>query len=406
MKLPIYMDYNATTPIDRRVLEAMIPYLTEHFGHPASRNHSFGWAAEAAVEQAREQVARLINAQTPKHEIIFTSGATESDNLAIRGVAYAYKAKGNHIITQKTENKSVLDTCKALQKEGFEVTYLEVDQYGMVDPEAVRAAITDKTILITIQLANHEIGTIQPIADIAKAAQEKGIILHSNAAQAVGKIPVDVQALGVDLLSISGHKFYGPKGIGALYIRRKRPPLKLSPIITGGGHEKGFRAGTINVAGAVGMGRAAELVLELLPEEAPRIKALRDRLEQGIVSSNEYIHVNGHPERRIPNTTNISFEYIEGESFLMGMKETALSSGSPCTSTTLEPSYVITATGKGPELAHTSVRFSLGRFNTEEEVDFVIERVNQTVKRLREFSPLYEMVKQGIDLSTIQWTES
>jgi cysteine desulfurase len=393
MKLPIYMDYNSTTPLDSRVLHAMMPYLTEHFGNAASRNHVWGWTAEAAVENARAQLARLINA-TPK-EIIFTSGATEADNLAIKGIAYRYKARGNHIITAQTENRSVLGPCRALQKEGFDITYLAVDRYGRVDPEAVRAAITPKTILISIMYANHEIGSINPIAEIGELARENRILLHTNAAQALGKIETDVQALKVDLLSMSGHKFYGPKGVGALYVRRKTPPLRLHPLLHGDEQEKGWRSGTLNVPGIVGMGAAADVARQAMPEESQRLLAMRNRLEDGIFKNVAYVHAHGHPEQRLPNTSNLSFEFIEGESFLMEMKDVALSSGSPCTSATTEPSYVIMATGAGAELALASVRFSLGRLTTEEEIDFVVDRVVKTVGRLRELSPLYDLAKEG-----------
>lgn len=405
LKLPIYMDNNATTPLDPRVLNAMMPYLTESFGNAASRTHSFGWVAEAAVEKGREQIAQLINASSPD-EIIFTSGATESDNLALKGVAWSYKSKGNHIITQKTEHKAILDSCKYLQKEGFEVTYLDVDKYGVVDPESVRAAITDKTILISIMYANSEIGTIQPIPQIGEIAREKGILFHCDAVQAAGKIPIDLQSTLVDLMSLSGHKLYGPKGVGALYVRKKKPFLKLTPLIHGGGHEKGKRSGTLNVPGIVGFGEACELAHRELPEEMKRLTHLRDKLREGLMAKLDYVHLNGHPEKRIPGSLNLSFEFVEGESLLMGLKDVAVSSGSACTSASLEPSYVLTAIGVGPELAHTSIRFCVGRFNTAEEVDFVIEAVVKHVTRLRELSPLYEMVLEGIDLNSIKWSAS
>jgi cysteine desulfurase len=402
VKLPIYMDNNATTPLDPKVLEAMMPYLTNNFGNAASRTHSFGWVAEAAVEKGREQIAALINASSPD-EIVITSGATESDNLALKGVAWSHKSKGNHIITQKTEHKAILDSCKYLQKEGFEVTYLDVDKYGVVDPESVRAAITDKTILISIMYANSEIGTIQPIAQIGEIAQEKRVLFHCDAVQAVGKIPVDMQTTAVDLMSISGHKIYGPKGVGALYVRKKKPFIKLTPLIHGGGHEKGKRSGTLNVAGIVGMGAACDIALREMPEEIQRLRALRNKLRDGLLAKLEYVHINGHPERHIPGNLNISFEFVEGESLLMGLKDVAVSSGSACTSASLEPSYVLTAIGVGPELAHTSIRFCVGRFNTEEEVDYVIDAVVKHVSRLRELSPLYEMVLEGVDLNSIKW---
>ena len=405
VKLPIYMDNNATTPLDPRVLNAMMPYLTESFGNAASRTHSFGWVAEAAVEKGREQIAQLINASSPD-EIIFTSGATESDNLALKGVAWSYKSKGNHIITQKTEHKAILDSCKYLQKEGFEVTYLDVDKYGVVDPESVRAAITDKTILISIMYANSEIGTIQPIPQIGEIAREKGVLFHCDAVQAAGKIPIDMQSTFADLMSLSGHKLYGPKGVGALYVRKKKPFIKLTPLIHGGGHEKGKRSGTLNVPGIVGFGEACELAQRELPEEMKRLASLRDNLREGLMAKLDYVHLNGHPERRIPGSLNLSFEVVEGESLLMGLKDVAVSSGSACTSASLEPSYVLTAIGVGPELAHTSIRFCVGRFNTEEEVAFVIEAVVKHVNRLRELSPLYEMVLEGIDLNSIKWSAS
>ncbi|MDD5542623.1 MAG: IscS subfamily cysteine desulfurase [Acidobacteriia bacterium] len=402
VKLPIYMDNNATTPLDPRVLEAMMPYLTQNFGNAASRTHSFGWIAEAAVEKGREQIARLINASSPD-EIIFTSGATESDNLALKGIAWGYKSKGNHIITQKTEHKAVLDSCKFLQKEGYDVTYLDVDKYGLVDPETVRAAITDKTILISIMYANSEIGTVQPIREIGEIAKEKGVLFHCDAVQAAGKIPIDMQKTAVDLMALSGHKIYGPKGVGALYIRKKKPFIKAAPLIHGGGHEKGKRSGTLNVPGIVGFGAASELAQKDLPAEMERLKRLRERLREGLTTRLDYVHLNGHPEKRIPGSVNLSFEFVEGESLLMGLKDVAVSSGSACTSASLEPSYVLTAIGVGPELAHTSIRFCVGRFNTEEEVDYVIEAVVKHVTRLRELSPLYEMVLEGIDLNTINW---
>lgn len=402
IKLPIYLDNNATTPLDPRVLEAMMPYLTNNFGNAASRTHSFGWLAEAAVEKGREQISQLINASSPD-EIIFTSGATESDNLALKGIAYSYKSKGNHIITQKTEHKAILDSCKFLQREGFEVTYLDVDKHGVVDPEAVRAAITDKTILISIMYANSEIGTIQPIPEIGDVAKEKGVLFHCDAVQAAGKIPLDMQTTQVDIMSLSGHKIYGPKGVGALYVRKKKPFIKMTPLIHGGGHEKGKRSGTLNVAGIVGFGAACERARNELHEEMKRLLHLRNTLRDGLLGKLDYVHINGHPENHIPGNLNISFEFVEGESLLMGLKDVAVSSGSACTSASLEPSYVLTAIGVGPELAHTSIRFCVGRFNTEEEVDYVIEAVYKHVSRLRELSPLYEMVLEGIDLNSIKW---
>ena len=401
VKLPIYMDNHATTPVDPRVVDAMLPYFSEKFGNSASRNHSFGWTAEEAVENARAQVARLINA-TPK-EIVFTSGATESDNLAIKGVAEMYREKGNHIITQVTEHKAVLDACKRLEKYGYEVTYLPVGKDGRVDLEELRAAITPKTILITIMYANNEIGVIQPIAEIGKIAKEKGVFFHTDAVQACGKIPVDVQKDNIDLLSISAHKLYGPKGVGALYVRRRNPRVQLASIIDGGGHERGMRSGTLNVPGIVGLGKAAELCQQEMPQESKRMVALRERLKDHIFAKLDEVYINGSMTHRLPNNLNISFAFVEGESLLMGINDVAVSSGSACTSATLEPSYVLKALGVGEDLAHTSIRFGLGRFNTEEEVDYVANRVIEVVNRLRELSPLYEMAKEGVDLSKLNW---
>ena len=391
MKRPIYMDNQATTPMDPRVLEAMLPYFTEKFGNAASRTHPFGWEAEEAVERAREQVARLINAKSK--EVIFTSGATESDNLALRGVVEFYKDKGNHVITCVTEHNAVLDTCKVLERAGkATVTYLPVDRYGMVDPDAVRNAITDQTVLISIMYANNEIGTIHPIREIGTIAKEEEVLFHCDATQGVGKVPVDVERDGIDLLSMSGHKVYGPKGCGALYVRSKGPRVRLTPQIDGGGHERGMRSGTLNVPGIVGFGKACELCGQELESEAARLIALRTRLYEGLTTRLEEVHLNGHPTQRLPGNLNLSFAYVEGESFLMGLnQEVALSSGSACTSATLEPSHVLKALGIGEELAHASIRFGLGRFNTEEEVDYVIERVVEVTRRLRELSPLYEM---------------
>lgn len=392
MKIPVYMDNHATTPIDPRVLEAMLPYFTEMFGNAASRNHSFGWEAEAAVDEAREQIARLIHASSPK-EIIFTSGATESDNLAIKGVGEFYKEKGNHIITCVTEHKAVLDSCKTLERRGYKVTYLPVDPYGLVDAEQLREAVTERTILISIMAANSEIGTIHVIKEIGRVAKEKGIIFHCDATQGVGKIPMDVEEMGIDLLSMSAHKIYGPKGIGVLYVRSKKPRVRLSPIIDGGGHERGMRSGTLNVPGIVGLGKACQIAQEELPKEARHLIQLRERLKEGIFSRLDEVYLNGHPTQRLPGNMNISFAYVEGESLLMGLKEIAVSSGSACTSATLEPSYVLRALGVEEDLAHTSIRFGLGRFNTEEEVDYTVDRVVQKVTRLREISPLYELAK-------------
>jgi cysteine desulfurase len=401
VKLPIYFDNHATTQVDPRVLQAMLPYFTEKFGNAASRNHPFGWAGEEAVENARAQVASLIGA-TPK-EIIFTSGATESDNLMIKGVAEMYREKGNHIITQAIEHKAVLDTCKRLEKDGFEVTYLPVQRDGRVDPEDVRKAITPKTILITIMYANNEIGIINPIAEIGKIAKERGIFFAVDAVQAVGKIPVDVQKDNIDLLAVSAHKIYGPKGVGALYVRRRNPRVQLSAIIDGGGHERGMRSGTLNVPGIVGLGAACEIAQKEMAEESVRLHNLRDRLKAGLEAKLDEVFINGSMEHRLPNNLNMSFAYVEGESLLMGINDIAVSSGSACTSATLEPSYVLKALGVGEDLAHTSIRFGLGRFNTEEEVDYVTEKMVHVVKKLRELSPLYEMAKEGIDISKMNW---
>jgi len=402
LKKPVYMDNHATTRVDSRVLDAMLPYFTEKFGNAASRNHSFGWEAEEAVSRSRDQIAALIGAKSK--EIIFTSGATESDNLAIKGVVEFYKDKGNHIISCVTEHKAVLDSCRALERAGkATVTYLPVDKYGMVDPDAVRRAITDKTVLITIMWANNEIGTLHPIAEIGKIAKEKGIVFHCDAVQAVGKIPVDVEKAGVDLASISAHKIYGPKGIGALYVRSKGPRVRISPQMDGGGHERGMRSGTLNVTGIVGLGAACEIAGKEMPDEAQRLIQLRSQLQAGLFERLDEIYVNGHPTERLPGNLNVSFAYVEGESLLMGINDIAVSSGSACTSATLEPSYVIRALGIDDELAHSSIRFGLGRFNTLEEVDYVTDRVSREVKRLREMSPLYEMAKEGIDLKSVNW---
>jgi cysteine desulfurase len=402
VKLPIYMDNHATTPVDPRVLQAMLPYFSETFGNAASRNHSFGWAAEEAVDKARNQIASLINAKSK--EIIFTSGATESDNLAIKGIVEFYKDKGNHIITCVTEHKAILDSCRTLERNGKAVvTYLPVDKYGMVDPDAVRAAITDKTVLITIMYANNEIGTIHPVAEIGRIAKEKGVVFHCDAVQAVGKIPVDVDRDGIDLLSMSAHKIYGPKGVGAIYVRSKGPRVRLTPQMDGGGHERGMRSGTLNVTGIVGLGKACEISQAEMAEENVRLLDLRNKLQAGIFERLDEVYVNGHPTERLPGNLNVSFAYVEGESLLMGISDIAVSSGSACTSATLEPSYVIRALGIDEELAHSSIRFGLGRFNTGDEVDFVTDRVTKEVKRLREMSPLYEMAREGIDLKSVQW---
>jgi len=402
VKLPIYMDNHATTPTDRRVLEAMLPYFTEKFGNAASRNHSFGWEAEEAVDRARNQISALINAK-PK-EIIFTSGATESDNLAIKGTVEFYKDKGNHIVTCVTEHKAVLDSCRALERAGkANVTYLPVDQYGMVNPDDVRKAITDKTVLITIMYANNEIGTIHPIGEIGRLAKEKGIVFHCDGVQAVGKIPVDVERDGIDLLSLSAHKIYGPKGVGAIYVRSKGPRVRITAQMDGGGHERGMRSGTLNVTGIVGLGKSCEVAKGDMADEGRLLTELRNKLQAGIFERLDEVYLNGHPTERLPGNLNLSFAYVEGESLLMGMNDVAVSSGSACTSATLEPSYVIRALGTDEELAHSSIRFGLGRFNSEDEVDFVTDRVCSEVKRLREMSPLYEMAKEGIDLKSVNW---
>jgi cysteine desulfurase len=401
VKLPIYMDNHATSPLDPRVLEAMMPYLTGIFGNAASRNHSFGWEAEGAVEKAREQVAKLIGA-TAK-EIIFTSGSTESNNLALKGIAEMYRERGNHIITQVTEHKAVLDTCKRLEKSGYRVTYLPVKADGLVDLEDLKRAFDDKTILVSIMFANNEIGVVQPVAEIGKLCRERNVIFHTDAVQAVGKIPVDVNSMNIDVLSLTAHKLYGPKGVGALYVRRRNPRVQISEQINGGGHERGMRSGTLNVPGIVGLGKACELAGQEMAAEGERLSKLRDKLKTKLESSLDYIHVNGSMEHRLPNNLNISFVYVEGESLLMGINDVAVSSGSACTSATLEPSYVLKALGLGDDVAHSSIRFGLGRFNSEAEVDYVADKVIDIVKKLRELSPLYEMVKEGIDISKIEW---
>ncbi len=401
MKLPIYMDYHATTPMDPRVFEAMQPYFMETFGNAASRNHSFGWQAEEAVEKSRKQIADLIGA-TPK-EIVFSSGATESNNLALKGIAEMYAEKGNHIITAATEHKAILDTCKRLEKEGIRVTYLPVQTNGLVDLAMLQEAITDKTILVSIMYANNEIGVVQPIAEIGRIAKAKGVLVHSDATQAVGKIPVNVIKDNIDLMSLSGHKIYGPKGVGALYVRRKSPRVQITAQMDGGGHERGMRSGTLNVPGIVGLGEACAICQAEMPEESKRLAFLRDKLRAKLESELDEVYINGTTEHRVPNNLNISFAYVEGESLLMGINDIAVSSGSACTSATLEPSYVLKALGAGDDLAHSSIRFGLGRFNTEEEVDYVAAKVIDVVKKLRELSPLYEMAKEGIDLSKVQW---
>jgi len=401
VKLPIYMDNHATTQTDPRVVEEMLPYYTEKFGNAASRNHEYGWIAEQAVEQARERIAKLIGA-TAK-EIIFTSGATESDNLAIKGVAEMYKEKGNHIVTQAIEHKAVLDTCKRLEKYGFRVTYLPVQKDGRIDLDDLKRSMDDKTILVTIMAANNEIGALQPIREIGALCHERGVLFHTDAVQAIGKVPFNVIQDNVDLASITAHKLYGPKGVGALYVRRKNPRVQLVAQIDGGGHERGMRSGTLNVPGIVGLGKACEIATNGMAEEAKKLAALRDRLKDAIMGQLDEVYINGSVEHRLPGNLNISFAYVEGESLLMGINDIAVSSGSACTSATLEPSYVLKALGAGDDLAHSSIRFGLGRFNTQAEVDYVAERVVDTVKRLRELSPLYEMAKEGIDLTKVQW---
>jgi cysteine desulfurase len=401
LKLPIYMDYHATTPVDPRVLEAMLPFFTERFGNAASRNHPFGWQAEEAVEAARKQVADLIGA-TAK-EIVFTSGATESDNLAIKGAARMYREKGNHLVTVVTEHKAVIDTCKHLEKEGFAVTYLPVRRDGLVDLDELRGAMTDRTILISVMAANNEVGVLQPVAEIGRIARERGVLFHTDAVQAAGKVPFDVNAMNVDMASLSAHKMYGPKGVGALYVRRRNPRVLLTPIIDGGGHERGMRSGTLNVPGIVGFGKAAQLCRLEMTAESARVGGLRDRLNERLHRELDEIYVNGSMEHRLPGNLNVSFAYVEGESLLMGINDVAVSSGSACTSATLEPSYVLKALGTGDDLAHSSIRFGLGRFNTEEEVDYVAGKVSAVVKRLREMSPLYEMAREGVDLKKVEW---
>jgi cysteine desulfurase len=402
MKLPIYMDSHATTRTDPRVFEAMKPYFLEIYGNAASRNHEFGWEAEAAVDKARQQIAELIGASAK--EIVFTSGATESNNLAIKGVAEMYAERGNHIITQATEHKAILDTCKRLEKEGVRVTYLPVQTNGLIDLDQLRAAITDKTILISIMYANNEIGVVQPVQEIAKIAKEKGVLFHTDAVQAVGKIPVNVATDGIDLLSLSGHKLYGPKGVGALYVRRRNPRVQLTAQMDGGGHERGMRSGTLNVPGIVGLGEACAICMRDMAEETKRMLFLRDKLQNKLMTELDEAYINGTMEHHLPHNLNISFAYVEGESLLMGINDIAVSSGSACTSATLEPSYVLKALGAGDDLAHSSIRFGLGRFNTEEEVDYVADKVIDVVRKLRELSPLYEMAKEGVDLTKVSWT--
>lgn len=402
MKLPIYFDFQATTPLDPRVLETMIPYFTEDFGNAASRSHPFGWKAEEAVEKARGQIASLIGA-SPK-EIVFTSGSTESINLAIKGVAEMYAEKGRHIVTSQVEHKAVLDTCKHLEKLGFEVTYLKPTKKGRVSLEMVESALRPDTILVALLWANNEVGTLNPVREIGELCHRKGVLFFTDATQAVGKIPVDVEKDHIDLMCLSGHKLYGPKGVGCLYVRRKNPRVRLVAQIDGGGHERGMRSGTLNVPGVVGLGRACELCQSDMAKDAEHTRSLRDDFEKRIFAALDHVHVNGDPEHRLPNNSNLSFSYVEGESLIMGIKDIAVSSGSACTSASLEPSHVLRAMGVGDELAHSSIRFGFGRFTTKEQVDYAVEHVVQAVKRLRELSPLYEMVQEGVDLSKIDWT--
>jgi cysteine desulfurase len=400
---PIFMDAQSTTPCDPRVVDAMLPYFTEKFGHPASRSHSFGWEAEAGVDAARARIARLVGARDAR-EIVFTSGGTESINLALKGVAEMYRERGNHIVTTAIEQRAGMDVCKRLERQGFQVTYVPVRPDGLVDVDAVAAAVGDRTILISVMLANNEIGTIQDVAAVGALAKARGVLFHTDATQAVGKIPVDVEAMGIDLLSCTAHLMYGPKGVGALYVRRKGPRVRLAPLIDGGGHERGMRSGTLPVPLVVGFGVAAELCRALMDEEGARVGRMRDRLQDIVLSGLDEVFLNGRADRRLPGNLNISFAYVEGESVLMGLnKETALSSGSACTSATLEPSYVIAALGASAELAHSSIRFSLHRFNTDEEVEYVGQRTLETVKRLREMSPLYELAREGVDPKSTRW---
>ena len=401
MKIPVYMDYHATTPVDPRVLDAMLPFFREEFGNAASKSHAFGWRAEEAVEAARAEVAKLIGAEA--REIVFTSGATESDNLAIKGAAHFYREKGRHLVTVATEHKAVLDPMHRFEREGFEVTFLPVGKDGRVDPDQVARAIRPDTLLVSVMAANNETGTLQPIAEIGRLTRERGVVFHCDAVQAVGKIPFDVEALNVDLASISAHKMYGPKGMGALYVRRK-PRVRLIAEIDGGGHERGHRSGTLNVPGIVGLGAACRLAAAELGEEGPRVLALRERLHRGLEARVELMTVNGGLEHRLPGNLNVSFAYVEGEALMLAVKDVAVSSGSACTSASLEPSYVLRAMGVPDELAHSSIRFGLGRFTTEEEVDYAIDLFAAKVKKLREMSPLYEMAKEGVDLSKVQWS--
>ena len=400
MKIPIYMDYHSTTPVDPRVLKAMLPYFAEEFGNAASKSHAFGWRAEEAVEMARGQVASLIGA-SPK-EVVWTSGATESDNLAVKGAARFYQSKGRHLVTTRIEHKAVLDSCHALEREGWEVTFLDVGCDGVLDPEAVRRAIRPDTVLVSVMHANNEVGTVQPVEAIGAVTREKGVLFHTDAVQSVGRVPFDVERANADLVSLSAHKIYGPKGVGALYVRRK-PRVRLTPMMDGGGHERGFRSGTLNVPGIVGFGAAAEIAQAEMEAEAARLLRLRERLRAGIEAGLDLVTVNGSLAARLPGNLNLSFAYVEGEALMMAVKDVAVSSGSACTSASLEPSYVLRAMGVSDDLAHSSIRFGLGRFTVEEEVDYVVRLFVDKVKRLRDMSPLYEMAKEGVDLSRVEW---
>ena len=402
MKQPIYLDYNATTPTDPRVVEAMLPFFTEIYGNAASRNHSFGWTAEEGVSKARNIIGEAIGA-TGK-EIVFTSGATESDNMAVLGVAEFYHVKGKHIITSPIEHKAVVDPCQALEQKGYEITFLDVDEHGRIDLKQLEASIREDTVLVSLMAGNNEIGTLNPLTEIGQMTRERGVLFHCDATQGVGKIPIDVETMNIDLLSMTAHKIYGPKGIGALYVRRKRPRVRITPILFGGGHERGFRSGTLNVPGIVGFGKAIELAMEEISSEAERQIGLRQHLYKRLTDELDYVFLNGHPTERLPNNLNLSFGYVEGESLMMGISEIAVSSGSACTSASLEPSYVLRSMGVGDDLAHSSVRFGFGRYTTMEEVNYAADKVIGAVKRLREMSPLYEMVQEGVDLSKVTWT--
>ena len=402
MKQPIYLDYNATTPTDPRVVEAMLPFFTEIYGNAASRNHSFGWTAEEGVSKARNIIGEAIGS-TGK-EIVFTSGATESDNMAVLGVAEFYHEKGKHIITSPIEHKAVVDPCQALEQKGYEITFLDVDEHGRIDLKQLEASIREDTVLVSLMAGNNEIGTLNPLTEIGQMTRERGVLFHCDATQGVGKIPIDVEAMNIDLLSMTAHKIYGPKGIGALYVRRKKPRVRITPIMFGGGHERGFRSGTLNVPGIVGFGKAIELAMEEISSEAERQIGLRQHLYKRLTDELDYVFLNGHPTERLPNNLNLSFGYVEGESLMMGISEIAVSSGSACTSASLEPSYVLRSMGVGDDLAHSSVRFGFGRYTTMEEVNYAADKVIGAVKRLREMSPLYEMVQEGVDLSKVTWT--